>query len=424
MRIALISEHASPAALLGGEDAGGQNVYVDEISRCLGRFGFEVDIFTRRDNVDAPHVDDWAPGVRIINLPAGPAQFVRKDDLWPLMPSFRDELIRFAIRDGVRYELVHGNFWMSGWVTTELRRIFRIPAVQLFHALGATKRRQQGAADTSPQDRIAVERAIVRSVDRVIATCPSERQELIEDYDAPPSCLETIPHGVDADVFRPVDHREARHRIDCGLSEDDLVLVYVGRLLPRKDVRSVVRALALLGASDNGLPPVKLLVVGGESRLPDPAITPEIGEVRQLAEELGVADRVLLTGKRDREELCDYYCAGDVMVTTPWYEPFGLTPLEAMACGRPVVGSNVGGISYTVCHGETGLLVPSRSPEALAAGLHALLSSPVRRKRMGAAGRRRVEREFTWRTVAEKTATLYEAVRWGEILPAAKVATS
>jgi D-inositol-3-phosphate glycosyltransferase len=146
-----------------------------------------------------------------------------------------------------------------------------------------------------------------------------------------------------------------------------------------------------------------LLVVGGESRLPDPAATPEIGELRRLATELEMGDRVLVTGKRDREELRDYYGAGDVMVTTPWYEPFGLTPLEAMACGRPVVGADVGGISFTVRHGETGLLVPPRSPAALAAALRGLLADPTRRARMGAAGRRRVEREFTWRSVAERT---------------------
>jgi D-inositol-3-phosphate glycosyltransferase len=411
MRIALISEHASPAAMLGGEDAGGQNVYVDEIARRLARLGFRIDVFTRRESAEAPMVLEWTPGVRIVNLPVGPARHVPKDELWPQMPAFRDGLIRSAIRDGVRYDVIHGNFWMSGWVATEVSRTFGVPAVQLFHALGTTKRREQGAADTSPPERIAVERAIVRAVDRVIVTCPKERQELIQDYGAAPERLAMIPLGVDTSTFRPVDRSEARRRVGHGLRDEDLVLVYVGRMMPRKDVRVVVRALALLGA--NGAidgRQIKLLVVGGESRLPDPAATPEIGEVRRLAAELGVGDRVILTGKRDREELRDYYGAGDVMVTTPWYEPFGLTPLEAMACRLPVVGADVGGISYTVRHGQTGILVPPRSPAALAAALRCLLADPNRRAALGAAGRRRAKSEFGWGIVAKRTAALYAAV--------------
>jgi glycosyltransferase involved in cell wall biosynthesis len=411
MRVAFISEHASPAALLGGEDAGGQNVYVDEVARGLGRLGLRVDVFTRWDCADAASVIQWAPRVRIVNLPVGPPRLVPKDELWPLMPAFRDELIRFAIRDGVRYDVIHGNFWMSGWVATELRRALGIPAVQLFHALGLTKRRHQGSADSSPPERIGVERAIVRAVDRVIASCPSERRELIEEYGASPGRVEMVPLGVDTALFRPLDRREARRRLGLGLTDDDPVLVYVGRLLQRKDVRSVVEASALLAKGEElGGRQTKLLVVGGESRLPDPIATPEIGELQRLAATLGVTDRVIFTGKRDREELSDYYNAGDVMVTTPWYEPFGLTPLEAMACGVPVVGADVGGIAFTVLHGETGLLVPPRSPAALAAALRGLLANPERRARLGAAGRRRVEAEFSWRVVAERTAALYAAV--------------
>ena len=411
MKIAFISEHASPAALIGGEDAGGQNVYVNEVARELGRLGFQIDIFTRRDTLRTPEVVSWSSGVRLVNLTAGPARFVPKDDLPPFMPAFRDALIRFAQRDRADYDLIHGNFWMSGWVATELKRQFGIPAVQLFHALGTTKRRHQREADTSPSDRIDVEHGIVHSVDRVIATCPAERADLMREYHADPRRIEVIPLGVDPRLFRPKDRREARHHLGLGLQEDDFVLVYVGRVLPRKDIRNVIVALAHLGRhGDERFTRVKLLVVGGEGRVPDPDVTPELGELQRLAEELGVADRVIFTGERRQDELRDYYSAGDVMVTTPWYEPFGLTPLEAMACARPVIGANVGGLAFTIRHGETGLLVPPRSPEALAAAVHALIDDPDRRAAMGSAGRDRVERDFTWKTVAERTASLYESV--------------
>ncbi len=412
-RIAFLSEHASPLALLGSEDAGGQNVYVDELSRNLARRGYLVDVFTRRDNALAPEIVEWAPGVRVVHLRAGPPAFLLKDDLWPYMPEFRDAFLRFATRQALRYDLIHGNFWMSGWVATELRRRLNVPVVQIFHAMGKAKQRHQGASDTSPGGRVEVELGVVRAVDRLIAQCPSERDELTIDYGADPSKVVVIPSAVNCDIFRPVPREEARRRI--GLDPDGLVVVYVGRMLPRKDVRNVVRALATLhdwsGAGGQPpLPPVTLLLVGGESYEPDPVATPEIGALQALAAELGVAHCVRCVGKRQRDELREYYSAGDVAVTTPWYEPFGLTPLEGMACGRPVIGSAVGGITFTIQDGVTGYLVPPRDPQALAARLRELLVDPQRRARMGRAARARVERAFTWPTVAARTAALYESL--------------
>ncbi len=408
LRVAFLSEHASPLALRGSQDAGGQNVYVDEVSRNLGRLGYAVDIFTRMDNPRLPEVVDWAPGVRIVNLRAGPPRFFLKDYLWSFMPEFRDSLLRFLAGDGARYDLIHGNFWMSGSIAIDLRQRLGIPAVQIFHAMGKTKQRHQAGADQSPGDRIRVEREVIRGADRLIAQCPSERTELVDDYGADPDKVVVIPSGVNIETFRPVDRDEARCRI--GLDPDVPVIVYVGRMLPRKDVRNIVRAVALLNGRSKA--PL-LLLVGGETVDPDPVMTPEIGELWRLASELGIADRVRFTGKRQADELCDYYSAGDVVVTTPWYEPFGLTPLEAMACGRPVIGSAVGGITYTIADGVTGFLVPPRDPDALAERLCQLLDNSSRRNRMGGAARTRVECGFTWPEVAARTADLYSALLTG-----------
>lgn len=411
-RIAFLSEHASPTATLGGADAGGQNVYVDEVSRHLARRGYLVDVFTRCDSIDTPEVIDWAPGVRVVNLAAGPLQPRPKDELWPFMSEFRDALLHFMERDEVRYNLVHGNFWMSGWVATELRERLRIPAVQIFHAMGKTKRRHQKKVDTSPGDRIKIELNVIRTVDRLIAQCPSERAELVDDYGADPAKVVIIPSAVNTKIFKPVERDLARCRI--GLHTEGKVIVYVGRMLPRKDIRNIVRALALLSkehdSPDSPQQAVTLLMVGGETVEPDPITTPEIGELQRLATELGVIDRLRFVGKRQPYELCYYYSAGDVVVTTPWYEPFGLTPLEAMACGRPVIGSAVGGITYTIKDGETGFLVPPRDPYALAARLHQLLAQTELCTQMGQKARTRVEKEFTWSIVALRTAALYDAV--------------
>ena len=405
-RIAFVSEHASPVALLGSQDAGGQNVYVDEVSRHLALLGYAVDVFTRRDDPQVPEIVDWAPGVRVVNLSSGPAELVLKDELWPLMPAFRAALLDFMRRDNVRYDLLHGNFWMSGWVVVQLSRQLVIPAVHIFHAMGKTKQRHQGQADTSPDGRIAVELEVIRNVDRLIAQCPSERDELVDDYGADPAKVALIPSAVNIERFRPLPRDEARRRI--GLQTDELVIAYVGRMMPRKDVRNVVRAAALL-AQQTDLR-FMLLLVGGETAEPDPRATPEIGVLQALAAELGIAERVRFVGKRQPDVLHAYYSAGDVIVTTPWYEPFGLTPLEGMACGRPVIGSAVGGITYTLADGETGLLVPPREPHALAAALRKLLTDNDLRERMGRAARQRVEREFTWATVAERTAALYQTL--------------
>jgi glycosyltransferase involved in cell wall biosynthesis len=219
-----------------------------------------------------------------------------------------------------------------------------------------------------------------------------------------------IPLAVDTERFRPMARAEARQQIGMDIPPDGPLVVYVGRLLPRKDIRNVVRALALLNAGATDGEPVRLMVVGGDGRTPDPAATPEIGELCRLASELGVRQFVHFTGKRQQEELRAYYAAGDVVVTTPWYEPFGLTPLEAMACGCPVIGSAVGGITFTVRDGETGVLVPPRDPAALAARLRDVLNDQPRRLAMGDQARRRVERNFTWPSIARRTADLYASL--------------
>ena len=411
-RVAFLSEHASPVALLGGEDAGGQNVYVDEVSRNLAQLGYAVDVFTRRDTRNAAEIIVWAPNVRIINLSAGPATFLAKDDLWEFMPAFRDAFLDFLERNEVYYDLIHSNFWMSGWVATELQSRLNVPAVQIFHALGKTKQRHQGSADTSPRERIAIESQIIQSIEGIIAQCPNEWSELVDDYSANPSKIALIPAAVNLRVFHSVPMAQARQHI--GIAHDAFVIAYVGRILPRKDVRNVVRALGLLVQRRQQaimkLPAVHLVVVGGGTVEPDPVATPEIGVLQQLVAELGLAEYVSFVGKRQQDTLYNYYSAANVVVTTPWYEPFGLTPLEGMACGRPVIGSAVGGITYTIADGKTGFLVPPRDPEALADRLFQLLNEPELGERMGQVARERVEHEFTWETVASRTACLYETV--------------
>ncbi|HOG46590.1 MAG TPA: glycosyltransferase [Anaerolineae bacterium] len=407
-RVAMISEHANPLAFLGSEDAGGQNVYVYEVSTGLARLGYRVDVFTRRDSPAPPQIVRLAPGVRVVHIAAGPAEFIKKDALWAHMPAFMEGCRACIAAQRRRYDVIHSNFWMSGWVACELKARLGLPFVHIFHALGAIKRLEQGAADTSPAGRHEMELRIIREVDRLIAQCPAEVDDLRRYYTASLANVCVVPSGVNIRRYRPVPRRAARARL--GLRADERIAGYVGRLVPRKGVDTLMAAFARVAVARPAAP-LRLMVVGGETRDPEEDPTPEMARLRGLAAELGVAERVWFVGKRQPDELAEYYGAADVMVSVPWYEPFGLTPLEAQACGRAFIGSAVGGITYTVDEGVTGLLVPPRDDAALADKLALLLSDAPLRHRLGRAGRRRVEREFTWARVAERTAAVYETLR-------------
>ncbi|MFL6664895.1 MAG: glycosyltransferase family 4 protein [Rhizobacter sp.] len=404
LRIALVSEHASPLATIGSVDAGGQNIYVSHVARGLAAAGHDVDVLTRRDDPSLPAVVDMRPGVRVIHIDAGPPRFVPKEALLPHMPAFVRSAARL-FQNSVPYDVVHANFFMSGLAALRLKELFGVPMVMTFHALGLVRREHQGNADGFPPERIEIERRIVREADRVIAECPQDKADLVRLYDADAQRISTVPCGVDLDVFAPAARAAARR--DLGVRADEFVVLQLGRMVPRKGVDNVIRAIAQLDPAV----PARLLVVGGESAEPDERATPEIGRLRRVARDCGVADKVTFVGHRQRDELRAYYAACDVFVTTPWYEPFGITPLEAMACGRPVIGSAVGGIQYSVVHGVTGLLVPPHDPAALAEGLTTLHGNPALANALGRAGVRRVRSLFTWDRVARELADVYETVR-------------
>jgi D-inositol-3-phosphate glycosyltransferase len=411
MRIALISEHASPHAWLGGADSGGQNVYVGQVARHLAARGHRVDIFTRRDSTSLPEVMRWDDGVRLINVPAGPPRAIRKEDLLPYMEEFAEFMQGFCDREAT-YDIAHANFFMSAQVASDLRRSHGIPYVVTFHALGKVRRMHQQEADEFPDERLDIEEAIVAEADRIIAECPQDMDDLIELYGADRDRLTLIPCGFDPGEFWPLDRAACRREL--GWHPTDPIILQLGRMVPRKGVETVIRGIAHL-RRQHGLA-CRLAIVGGETRDADPRATPEIGRLQQIAERVGVSDLVMFVGSRGRSELRTYYSAADVFVTTPWYEPFGITPLEAMACRLAVVGSAVGGIKMTVADGETGYLVPPKDAAALADRLAMLLEHPQLRSQFGAAARRRVERLFTWQRVAAAIERLYAEVTqvtWG-----------
>jgi phosphoheptose isomerase len=404
-RIAIISEHASPLAIPGSIDSGGQNVYVAEIAKQLAA-RYAVDVFTRRDGPYLPEIAEWVHGVRIVYVPAGPPEYVRKEDLLPYMDDFRTYMLRFFRRQRHGYDVMHANFWMSALVAADLKRALGIPFVVTFHALGKVRRLHQGEADRFPDERFAIEDRIIGEADHIVAECPQDEEDLIGLYNADPAKITIVPCGFDPTEFFPVSKPLAR--VLLGLSPDDRYVLQLGRLVPRKGIDTVIRGFAkMLQTHGTG---ARLLIVGGESEEPDPIITPEIGRLHAVACDEGVADRVTFVGRRGRDVLKYYYSAADIFATMPWYEPFGITPLEAMACGTVVVGANVGGVKFTVRDGETGYLVPPRDAGALAERMVHLFRHPRLMRALQRQGINRVNDLFTWQRVAAALSTLYEDV--------------
>jgi glycosyltransferase involved in cell wall biosynthesis len=393
----MVSEHASPLAALGGVDAGGQNVHVAALSTALARRGHHVTVYTRRDSAALPRRVRILPRLEVVHLDAGPAEHVPKDELLPFMGELADGISRDWQRRPP--DVVHGHFWMSGVAALDAARRApadgRIPVVQTFHALGPVKRRHQGAGDTSPVERQWLEPSVGRSVDRIIATCSDEVFEL-KAMGIDRRRISVVPCGVDLELFSgrgPAEPRTRAYRI-----------LSVGRLVPRKGVDLVIGALPAL--RDAGLD-VELLIVGGGGNAAALADDAEAHRLLEVATELGVQDRVDFRGQLPRDAMGAILRSADAVVCAPWYEPFGIVPLEAMACGVPVVAAAVGGLRDTVLDRKTGLHVPPRDPAAIAAAVAALLTDPGLRRALGAAGEARARTRYSWDRVAAETERAY-----------------
>jgi glycosyltransferase involved in cell wall biosynthesis len=394
VQIALISEHASPLAAIGGVDAGGQNVHVAELAAGLARLRHDVTVFTRRDTCGPERVTTVA-GYDVVHVPAGPPRALPKDDLWRHMPEFAAGLWQRLEPDPP--DLVHAHFWMSAWAGAEVSRQLQVPMLITFHALGTVKQRYQGAADTSPAERIAVETRAGRAADQILATCRDEVIELVR-LGIDRRKISIVPCGVDVEQFSPAAEpgtvqysaRRYEHR-----------LVSVGRLVRRKGFDTIIDVMPQLANAE-------LVIAGGQEGKTSPE--PERDRLRALARRRRVARRVRLIGQVPHREMPALLRSAEIVICAPWYEPFGIVPLEAMACGVPVVASAVGGLQDTVVDSVTGLLIPPRDPVALAEAVRSLVDDPVRRREYGQAGRERVQLRYTWSRVAASTANVYAQV--------------
>jgi len=407
MRIAMISYHTCPLATLGGKDTGGMNVYVRELSRQLGRVGIAVDVFTRSQDEHVPHVvHDLGYGNRVIHVPAGPETPMPKNKLGDYIPEFVNFIKQYVSEKDLVYDVLHSHYWMSGIAARDLKADWGVPVVHMFHTLGLMKNRIAGEGEFEGDYRIKGEREVLRNADKVIAATQAELAQLQWLYEVKTDNVVIIPPGVDTSRFYPIPIEDAKEYINISLCSR--MLLFVGRIEPLKGVGTLIEAIRVM--RDSGVldeEEVCLAIIGGDASASDEAMSQEMARLFRLRENLELQDVITFLGKRGQDTLPYYYSAADVVVVPSHYESFGMVALEAMACGTPVVASQVGGLAYLIKDGETGYHVRNQEPEELADKLVKILKDDELHKKMSIQAAKYAV-NFSWKEIATQVIGVYE----------------
>lgn len=399
--IALISDYGCPVAGIGQEEAAGQSIYVQQVGEALTRLGWQVDVFTRKVDADAPTVTKHSQYHRTIQLTAGPHELIPRDELLSYMPQFVEAFQNFQAKEGTNYPLVHTNYWLSGWVGTQLQAARNVQHIHTYHSIAAVKYGDRSNFSPIEATRLEIEQTLLEKANCVVATSPQE-QITLENLVSSQGAIEMIPCGADLSSFRVMPQDEARAKL--GFYPGEKIVLYVGRFDPSKGIDTLVHAFSRLHHRQDA-DMLKLVLVGGATSTPGQE--DELSRIRALVNELELQDSVIFTGAIDHDLLPLYYTAADVCVIPSHYEPFGLVAIEAMACGTPVVASNVGGLKFTVIHEETGLLVPPQSIDDFMGAIDRVLSDKVWAGMLRQQASARVQEKFSWTSVAVQLSDLY-----------------
>lgn len=385
-RVAFMSMHGCPVARLGERETGGMNVFLLQTAKELGKRGVGVDVYTRYHDPSDPQVIELGPNSRVIHVRAGP-YFEEKESLYWYLPQFIRNVMCFAGAEELDYQLVHSHYWLSGRAGMFLAKRWNVPHVASFHTL-ANLKQQAYVGAPEPEMRAGAERKIMEAADLILAYSDHERDAMARLYDVARPRIEVLPAGVDTDVFRPMDRDDCKREL--GL-EGKKVVLYVGRVEPIKGLDLLLNAVTSMEDRKN----LKLVMVGGKEG------EPEVARLKARIQELGLAETVWFVGPVKQDRLPVFYNAAEALVLPSHYESFGLVALEALACGTPVVASRVGGLPTFLKDGETGYLVPWRSPDSFADRLEVLLTHPALRESMGRAGRQKAL-SLGWDRLAER----------------------
>ena len=407
-RVAIIVYHSSPLTEPGIGDAGGMTVYVRNVAQVLAKLGFRTDMFTRSTNGRLECADIF-PGVRVISIPAGPPEAADKTKLTAHLPEFISGVRASVTTNRIAYDAIHSHYWQSGVAGVELAKAWDVPLVHSNHTLAKVKNTYLPPGDApEPEARLRGEEQVVAAAHTLIASTDEEWEQLACLYGANHDRIKTIYPGVDHSVFNPGSKEQAR--LALGLGEGP-VLAYVGRIQPLKGLDLALRAVEQLEPALGH--PITLLVVGGAS---GPTGIREEETLVALADSLGVAGSIRLEGARPHASTPAFYRAADAVVVCSYSESFGLSALEAQACGTPVVGTDVGGLKHIVADGHSGFLCENRDPSEFAGRLKTLLADGDLQKRFASNAVERAA-SFTWDRTGAELAELYECL--AERLPEA-----
>lgn len=410
MNIAMLSYHTCPLATLGGKDTGGMNVYVRELTRYLGMTGVHVDVFTRSQDEHVPQVlHDLGYCNRVVHIPAGPEVPLPKPELATHVPVFAERIMEFAQKKGIHYDIIHSHYWMSGIAARQLKQQWHVPVISMFHTLGLMKNRiAKNENEMEGSYRIDGEKAVLQMTDKIVAATLAEKAQLDFLYHADVRKVTIIPPGVDTSHFYPIPKDEAKAAI--GLPPEDRILLFVGRIEPLKGIETLIRALNHLrqiGLLENF--PHDLVIIGGDPNASPEEMNSEMARLKLLCNELGLNDVVLFLGKRGQDSLPYYYSAAEVVIMPSHYESFGMVALEAMACGTPVVASQVGGLGFLVQDGITGFVVPDGDPITLAERLSLLITQPYTLERLGGQAHAYAQ-AYSWNNITGQMVNLYASM--------------
>ncbi len=402
LRIAMLSVHSCPFGELGAENTGGMSVYIRELCKELGRRGHIVDVFTRTHEPIHDQIIEFGQNARLIHFKAGDEEDMNRLKIYPYLSEFSRQVDKFSRQNGYHYDLIHSHYWLSGLVGRQLQQWWDIPHVTMFHTLGAVK----NAVDTGirePEVRIKSEKEIIKDCHRIIAPTGREKDYLINYYNASPETISIIPCGVNLDIFRIIEKEIARNSL--GFNGEGIIL-FVGRIVPIKGIDKLLMALNHL----ENIERLRLLVIGGDKNCQD-----EVNRLRRLSKSLKIESSVTFLGLVEQEKLPYFYSAADVCVFPSHYESFGLVALESLACGTPVVATDVGGIRSVVRDGETGYIVLDNVPQLLAEKITLALSTP-RAKTDASCSIRESVFKFSWSNIAEATLQEYQTFNGKKII--------
>jgi glycosyltransferase involved in cell wall biosynthesis len=392
MKIALVAEQSSqltPARGTAAADSGSQGLGLSTLARTLGGLGHQVTVYARKDAPALSARATVAPGVTVEHLPAGPATKLPADKVLPHMAAFSGHLAQRWQQSAP--DIVHAHFWTGGLAALAATRDVRVPVVQTFHSLGTAEQRHYGASAGGPMARLRLEALIARSVSAVLASSSGEVSELAR-LGVPRDAIRVVPYGVDTAEFLPngpVAQRGSRPR-----------LLAVAPLEERSGLDVIVRAMA-------EVPRCELVIAGGPPRA-QLSKDPVYRALVRLIMTLGIGDRVVFTGQVSRARMPALLRSADLLVHTTLYEPFGMVPLEAMACGTPVVAAAGGSHQDAIVDGTTGVLVRPGQPALLARRIRQVLGSPMLLQGYGIAAADRARARYSWDRIGRETLAVYE----------------